>query len=93
MLIITADNKAISLPFNFAPAPLPKDIPDGAHGVIIEHRPAPETYGGVAVETAIGSFAVVKKHQKQAAEKIGESVRVRQVDHCYKAVEILDFNE
>lgn len=60
-------------------------------GVIIEHRPAPETYGGVGVCTVLGNYAVVKEDQKKAAGNIGKVVVVSPVEDCYKTVRILGF--
>jgi hypothetical protein len=58
-------------------------------GRIIEHRPAPEWYGGVAVDAGLHSYAVMKEDQERAAKLIGHKVRVRTVPEYYYTVKIL----
>jgi len=60
-------------------------------GVIITHPVAPETYGGVAVKTNIGSFAIVKEDQKRAAKNKGKTVRVTPHIYYYGTVFILQY--
>lgn len=62
-------------------------------GVIIKHHPAPETYGGVAIRTVGGNYAVVKECQEKASENIGERVIVTKVPECYMTVKILEYKK
>lgn len=62
-------------------------------GVIIKHRPAPETYGGVAVKTMVGNFAIVKEHQVEAEKNKGERVRVKPHKDYYGTVIILKYHD
>lgn len=61
------------------------------HGVLIKHRDAPEVYGGVAVHTIEGNYAVAMKDQGEAVKRIGQQVKCRQDFDYYKLVEILDY--
>jgi hypothetical protein len=69
--------------------PIVKEKVMELQGVIIEHRPAPELYGGVGVSTLLGDYAVMKKDQARAAKLIGHKVQVRTVPEYYATVEIL----
>lgn len=62
-------------------------------GVIIKHRPAPEIYGGVAVKTVVGNFAIVKEHQEEAAKNKGEHVKVKPHKEYYGTVMILQYHD
>jgi len=66
-------------------------VPGTLTGIIIKHIPAGEIYGGVAVETAVGNFAVSKKDQLLARANIGAKVIVSVMEDFYKTVEIRDY--
>jgi len=59
-------------------------------GVIIKHH-SPGAYGGVAVKTAIGNFAIVKEDQEKAAKNKGERVRVKPHKGYYGTVMIISY--
>lgn len=63
------------------------------NGVIIKHKLSPEIYGGVAIQTYLGNFAIVKEHQKEAAKNIGASVRVKPHKYYYCTVMVLQYHD
>jgi len=58
-------------------------------GIIIKHHHDPKTFGGVAVKTNIGNFAIVKDDQEKAAKNKGERVRVKPHREYYGTVMIV----
>lgn len=66
-------------------------VPGTLTGRIIKHLPAGEIYGGVAVETPVGNFAVSKRNQEVAHKNIGAKVIVSVMPDFYKTVEIVDY--
>lgn len=66
-------------------------VPGTLTGRVIKHIPAGEIYGGVAVETPVGNFAVSKRDQETAHKNIGAKVIVSVMADFYKTVEIRDY--
>lgn len=62
-------------------------------GVIIKYRNAHKMYGGVAVKTHIGNFAIVKENQDKAYKNIGEKVKVQPHKKYYGTVKILLYHD
>jgi len=60
-------------------------------GIIIKHHQSPETYGGVAIKTHVGNFAIVKEDQEKAVKNKGETVRVKPHKDYYGTVMILQY--